>query len=159
VAKQGLSVSISVRGLYPTLAALAKLPDDAKGALKDAAYDLSVDIGKRIRVAAASRGSQAGLIPIGWGADVEDNSTSADSDLPVVWAGGEARVGTRRKPAFKLLFGSEFGASYLKQFPPRQPLGRWFFPTVQDASGLIADRWMAAAEDVIAKFSEGGDDV
>src|SRR5688572_27989939 len=48
--------------------------------------------------------------------------------VPVILAGGSRRVGRNRVPAYKVLFGSEFGA-YLKQFRAVNSSGYWFFET------------------------------
>lgn len=153
MAKQGLSVSIKVSGLYQTLAKLEKIPDDAKSELKDTAFELSQTIAKSIRVAARAQGRQGPLMA---GTLSTGTDTGSDSDMPIVQAGGSSRVGRNRKPAYKLLFGSEFGAYKLRQFRPRNPTGYWFFPTVDAASGEIGSKWMEAAEKVIADFAEGG---
>lgn len=153
MAKQGLSVSIAVSGLYPTLAALAKMPDDAKAALKDTAFELSQDLAKNLRLAARAQGSQAGLLA---GTVSTGTDTGQDLEMPFVQAGGSSKLGRNRKPAYKLLFGSEFGAFYLKQFKPRNPVGYWFFPTAIAMSDEIARKWSDAADRVIAEFADEG---
>ena|ERR1700749_3673343 len=151
MAKEGLSFNMAVSGLYSTLAALNVMPDEAKSELKDAAFELSQDIAQAIRAAAHAAGHQGPLLAgtVSWGSDSGD-----DSDLPEVQAGGSSRLGRRAKPAFKMLFGSEFGATYLKQFRPRNTVGYWFYPTVDRMSDEITSRWSEAADKVITEFSE-----
>jgi hypothetical protein len=151
VAKQGLAASVTVIGLTETLAALRKMPDDAKNELKDTSFDLAQSLAKALRAAARAEGQQAALM-----ADTVSTGTDSgsDSDLPVVQAGGSSKVGRKHKPAYKLLFGSEFGAHKLKQYKGFNSTGYWFFPTVSSASDEIATKWDEAAQRVIAAFSE-----
>lgn len=153
MAREGLSASISIKGLYPTLVALRNMPDDAKKELKDVSFELSQKMARTIRINARAQSRQAPLM-----ADTvtTGSNTGADSDLPIVSAGGSGKVGRNRKPAYKLLFGSEFGAIKLTQFKPRNPTGYWFFRSVNEMSEEISAKWSEAADIVIAKFSEGG---
>lgn len=150
-AKQGLSVTVRVKGLAETRTALAAMPENSTEALKDTAYDLSKRIAQTIKTVASARGSQATLMAgtVSWG-----TNTGGDSIFPEVQAGGTSKVGRNRKPAYKLLFGSEFGAFYLHQFPGRNPRGYWFFPTVDTMNGQIAEEWSQAADRVIEQFGE-----
>jgi hypothetical protein len=151
MAKKYLSVNIAVSGLYQTLTALGKMPDNAKGALKDTAFELSQDIAKSIRLAARAQGSQAALMA---GTVTTGSGDGTDSDLVEVQAGGSGAVGRHSKPAYKLLFGSEFGAVKLRQFKARNTTGYWFFPTVTGMSEQIAAKWSEAADKVITEFAE-----
>jgi hypothetical protein len=150
-AKEGFSVKVAVKGLKETRAALALLPENATEELKDTSFDLSKRIAQTIKTVAASRGSQASLMAgtVSWG-----TNTGNDSIFPEVQAGGTSKVGRNRKPAYKLLFGSEFGAFYLHQFPIRNPRGYWFFPTIDTMSDQIAEEWSQAADRVIEQFGE-----
>jgi hypothetical protein len=167
VAKQGLSVTVTVVGLKQARAALNKLPDDGIEEMKDASFNLSKQIAQRIKGAASARGHQAALMAgtVTWG-----TNTGKDSIFPEVQAGGSARVGRLRKPAYALLFGSEFGVglafrsgwygkgkfgiSVGRQYGPRNQLGYWFFPTVEALNDQIAHAWAEAADRVIEKFGE-----
>lgn len=57
-----------------------------------------------------------------------------------VIAGGNARIGRNQVPAYKVLFGSEFGSANLKQFPPPSK-SYWFFTAVEaiDTGFLAAE--------------------
>jgi len=91
--------------------------------------------------------------------------------VPVVQAGGARRVASTRVPAFKLLFGSEFGAdrrfgwyahqrfaeSEGRQFSPHQgTTGRWFFPTVERELPTALAEWQDAADAIMRRFGQGG---
>lgn len=144
-AKTSLTVNIKIDGVRETLAAISKLPKDAQNALRDAAKDLSEDMAVAVRASAVAEGSQAALLAV---------TVKASRDrVPVVAAGGTKRLGRNRKPAYKMLFGSEFGANRYEQFKPHIGTdGYWFFPTIEEESPAIADRWLKAADDVVERF-------
>jgi hypothetical protein len=150
VAAKTLSVSLPISGVRETLAAFRALPKDASNELRTAALDLSKTLATAAAAAGKSEGSQAALVA-GTVRAVRDRT-------PAVQAGGTRRLGSRRKPAWKLLFGSEFGSNQYEQFP-RLHQGRegiWFFPTIEANAPAIAARWQEAADRTIAAFSKGG---
>ncbi len=144
-AKQSLTIRISISGVREVLAALNQLPKDATVELKAAALELSRHIADEARQAGVNEGRQAALVA---------TTVRATKDrLPVVVAGGSKKLGRNRQPAYKLLFGSEFGASVLPQYKPH--LGRdsyWFFKTIETNTVEIQKRWLDAADEVIKKF-------
>lgn len=148
MAKTDLVVTIRIDGIRETLAALRKLPKDASTELRAAALDLSKELAESARQAGIIEGRQAALVA---------TTVKAGRDrVPVVTAGGNKRLGSNKEPAYKLLFGSEFGANRLKQYRPH--LGRgsyWFFRTIEDEQAQIAKRWLEAADEVIRKFGDG----
>lgn len=147
MAKTGLTIRVQISGVREVLAALAELPKDAQAELKAAALDLSKEIAGRARQAGINEGRQAAL--------VATTVRAAKDRLPVVVAGGAKKLGRNRKPAYKLLFGSEFGAG-LRQYKPH--IGRdsyWFFRTIEDSSSEIERRWLQAADEVIRKYGGG----
>lgn len=147
MAKQDLVIRVHIDGINETLAALKKLPKDASKELREAALDLSKELATAAANSGRREGHQAALVA---------KTVRARRDrVPVVVAGGNKLLGSNRKPAYKLLFGSEFGADRLDQYKPH--LGRgsyWFFRTIEDEQVEIAARWMEAADQVIAKFGE-----
>lgn len=149
MAKSALTINMRVEGAHATLAALRRMPKQASDELRDASQQLASTLANRVRSAAASEGRQAGILAA---------TVAARRDrLPVIVAGGSRRLGRNRKPAYKLLFGSEFGANRLRQFKPH--LGRgsyWFFRTVEDNQTVVAAAWRKAADDVVRRFGEGG---
>jgi hypothetical protein len=147
--QQGLTIRVRIDGIHETLAALRKLPKDANDELRAAALEISKELAAAAAASGRSEGHQAALVA---------TTVKAGRDrVPVVTAGGTKRLGRNKKPAYKLLFGSEFGANRYEQFRPH--LGRgsyWFFRTVEDEQTEIAARWLQAADEVIAKFGNGG---
>ena len=150
MAKEGLSATITVTGLKETMAALKKMPDDAKAGLKDTSFELAQSFAREVRAAARASSAQSGLMA---GTTTVGKNNGADSDLPIVSMGGSSKVGRRGAAAFKILFGAEFGAHVLPQFRPFNATGYFFFPTVDAMSDEIGEKWSAAADKVIAEFS------
>lgn len=149
MAKKELLVTIKIDGIREMLAALNKLPKDANNELRAAALEISRELSAAARESGASEGRQAAIVAV---------TVKARRDrVPTVVAGGPKRIGRNRQPAYKLLFGSEFGASQYEQYRPH--LGRgsyWFFRTVEDNEVEIARKWLDAADEIIRKFSAGG---
>lgn len=146
-----VKINIKISGLDETLTALKTIPESAKEKILDASWDLSQSIAKNIRVAARSQGAQTGLLA--------GTVTTGEALLPQVTVGGSSVLttkGKRKKPfkAFQDVFGAEFGATFLPQFKARDPSGYFIFPTVDDMSDEIEEKWNEAAEKVIAEFSE-----
>lgn len=143
-----LTVTLHVEGVKDTLDKFNELPKEANDAIKDRATEIARPVAERVRSAAKSRPQDALLAP----------TVRVRRDrLPVVIAGGAKKVGRNRVPAYKVLFGSEFGSNHLKQFRPHLgQAGYWFFPTIEDAGREISDAWNQAAGDVIDEFTEGG---
>lgn len=148
--KKGLVVTLRIEGARETLRAFKSLPKEADAALRDASQRIAQTLAGRIKTAARSEGRQAALLA---------STVKARRDrLPAVVAGGVKRVGRNRKPAYKLLFGSEFGSNRLKQFKPH--LGRgsyWFFRTVEDGQSDLSRQWSKAADEVARAFVRDGD--
>lgn len=150
MAKSSLTITVSAEGVRETLAAFRGMPREASNELRSAALDLSRELAASAAAAGRAEGSQAAL--------VAGTVKAARDRVPVVQAGGAKRLGSRRKPAWKLLFGSEFGSNRYTQFP-RLHQGRdgiWFFPTIEREAPAIARRWMVAADNVIRAFATRG---
>lgn len=148
MAKQGLTITLRVDGIRETLAALRKLPKDASDELRNASLKLSQSLATKVQSAARAEGRQAAALA---------PTVKARRDrVPSIVAGGATRIGRNRKPAFKLLFGSEFGANYLPQFKPHLGTGSyWFFQTVEREQAEIASEWRKAADAVVREFGDG----
>jgi hypothetical protein len=144
-----LTVRINVTGAKETLRAFRELPKEANNALRDRSRGLSQDLAGRIRAAATADSAQSALLA---------RTVRARRDrVPVVVAGGTRRVGRKRKPAYKILFGSEFGATALKQYRPHVGRGSyWFFITVERNEKRVISAWRLMAEDVIRAWSSDG---
>jgi hypothetical protein len=150
VAGKQLVINVRIEGVRETLAAFRGMPKEASDELRKASTDLANMLAIDARAAGVAEGSQAAL--------VAGTVKAARDRVPVVQAGGAKRLGSRRAPAWKLLFGSEFGSNVYSQFP-RAHQGRdgiWFFPTIEANSGPIAARWREAADRTIAAFAKGG---
>jgi hypothetical protein len=141
----GLTVTIEIEGLREALDALGQIGKEANGKIRDKAGEIAEEEAGRVRAAGRAEGRQAAIVA---------GTVKVRRDrVPVVQAGGGARIGRRKKPAGKLLFGSEFGATYLRQYKPH--LGRegyWFFPTITDDQPLIERQWLQAADEILALF-------
>lgn len=162
MAKQTITVKVEIHGVRPILAAFRKLPKDASSALRDKSGELAARLAKSAQRAGQAAGAQA--------AAVASTVRVARDRLPAIQAGGAKRITRGRVAAYRLLFGSEFGASgrygwYAqtrysqsegRQFPPHQgQRGMWFFPTVERESPAIAKGWHEAVEEIVTKFDGG----
>lgn len=135
-------------GARETLAKFSALPKEATEAISARSWELAQELAGKVRTAAQEDNSQTALMA--------GSVKAVRGKLPTIQAGGTARVGSRRKPRYKVLFGTEFGSN-LKQFRPHR--GRnsyWFFKTVYDDQKDISDKWNAAADDIIRTFGVGG---
>lgn len=149
MAKNTLTVSVSVYGVRETVAAFDKLPRQARKEIADANYSIAASFVPRLRFAATTLGRQGPLL----GSTVE---AVRDRRVPVVQAGGSRPVGSRRKPAHKILFGFEFGSDRFHQF--RRHLGGggsyWLFRTVFEHQDEMMRKWMKAADRIIREWSK-----
>lgn len=148
--KAALTFTVRTEGVRETLAAFRALPKEANLQLRRASVDLSRELAASARRQGELEGAQAALVA---------GTVKAVFDrVPAVQAGGTKRIGSRRAPAWKLLFGSEFGSDRYRQFPSLHQGrdGIWFFPVVETEAPAIAARWREAADRVIAAFSAGG---
>lgn len=161
--KSTLTLTVELEGVRDTLRALRALPKEASDQLRVETLALSTRLAEKVQAAARAQGGQARAVAV---------TVKARRDrVPVIVAGGAKRVGRKRSPAYGLLFGSEFGmngrsgwyaasryrASRGRQYRPHH--GRhsyWFFKTVEANESEIAAAWRRVADDVVAKFSEGG---
>ena len=116
MAKTALTVNMPIEGARETLRAFRKLPKEASQELRERSLKLSETLANRARQAARSDSPQAALMA---------PTIKARRDrLPSIQVGGSKRVGRNRKPAYKILFGSEFGSNTLRQSRLPHPPGR-----------------------------------
>lgn len=162
MAKQTLTVRVSIAGLHGTLDAFRELPRNASQELREASLEIAQDLAGDIRAAALTEGRQAAALA---------STVKATRDrVPAVTAGGTGGVGRHRTPAWQLLFGAEFGANGRygwfsaaryraatnRQFKPHAGTeGYWFFPTARLAEPEMGRRWRAAADEIVRKFGGG----
>ena len=159
-ASSNLSANISLVGAAETVRALRKLPSDAKDEVKVVSGLLAQDLAESIQSAAAANGPRSMLL---------GRTVKARRGLtPTIAIGGSAGLSTRhgRVPAYKLLFGDEFGAGkqhdkysphgfgrYIPNPKGRGGEGRWIFPTVYKHQSEISEAWLTAADRVIEEFN------
>ena len=156
----GIAVSLRIDGARATLAAFSKLGRDANKALRTANKEISRDLEREIQGAARSSDAQSAAVA---------PSVKAGSDrVPNVTAGGRRLAtkqrrrsrGQRKTQAGDLLFGSNFGATYLPQF--RRHNGGagsedyWFFSTVEENEPRIVEQWEDAADRLLTEWGSGG---
>lgn len=149
MAKKALTMSVSVYGMHETLAAFDKLPRVARKEIADANYAIAASFVPRLTFAASTLGGQGPLL----GPTVD---AIRDRRVPVISAGGSRPVGRNRKPAYKLLFGFEFGSGRYSQF--RRHLGGggsyWLFKTVFENQDEMMRKWFKATDRIIAEWSK-----
>ena len=142
-----LKLEIRISGARETLAAFNRLPKVANAALRERSWELAQTLADQVAVVAYADSPQSALMA---------PTVKARKDrLPVIEAGGAKRVGRNKRPAYKILFGSEFGSN-LPQF--RAHLGKgsyWFYSTVYAAQPTIAAAWARAADDIQRDFMKG----
>jgi hypothetical protein len=149
VAKSQLTVGVRIDGVRETLAAFRALPKDASKELRETSLELSRKLALSAQAAGVAEGQQAAL--------VAKTVRAVRDRVPAVVAGGVRRLGSRKAPAWKLLFGAEFGSMQYRQFP-RLHTGRagiWFFPTIEREATATAREWRAAADRIIRAFGKG----
>lgn len=153
--KEALSVKVRLTGVREVLAGFRGMSKNANDALRDASLTLAQALAVDVAAAGRAEGAQAALVA---------TTVKARRDrVPVIVAGGSKRIGSRRVPAYELLFGSEFGAGQggrygLRQFKPHLGSGSyWIFKTVQDAAATarIDREWNAAADAIVRAFGKG----
>lgn len=159
----GLTVKVRITGVRETLAAFRDLPDDANQELRTRSKALAETLAAQVRAAAVADSPQSALLA---------PTVKAGRDrVPVITAGGARKVGRYRKPAGRLLFGSEFGSNrqsgwYFapqyrgsdgRQWRPHAGRGSyWFFRTVEDNSARVDREWNAAADSIVRRWGRGG---
>lgn len=143
-----LTLRMHIHGVRETLAAFNHLPEEANDSLRNRSLDLSRDLAEKARAYARGDSGQSALMAA---------TVKATRDrVPSITAGGNARVGRNRKPAYKILFGSEFGSNTLRQY--RHHLGRgsyWFFATIEKEQATIEAAWTKVADDIEEAFTRG----
>lgn len=149
MAQTGLTINVKITGARETLAAFRRLPKDASKALRERSLELAQALAGRVASAARADSPQSALMA----ATVKPRRDR----VPVIEAGGTSRVGSNRVPAYKVLFGSEFGARVLPQYRPHQGRGSyWMFRTVEANEATLEAGWQKAAADIQRAFESDG---
>ena len=143
--KTYLTVTIRISGAHQTLRAFKQMPEDATTELRAASLKIADLLAAQLKVAALVSSGQTALIA---------PTVRAKKDrVPVVQAGGTRRVGSNKVPAFKVLFGGEFGSHKLKQFRAFNAEGYWFFSTVKADEDRVRSEWLAAVDTINRKWA------
>lgn len=141
--KRTITVTVRITNLRETLKKFNNLPKDADKDMRAASLSIAGVLAVDIRTSARANAQSALMVP----------SIRAQRDrVPTVVAGGTRRVGSNRVPAFKVLFGAEFGSHSLAQFRPFDGTGYFFFPTVEEKRGYIDREYNEAADEVLKKW-------
>ena len=149
MAKTALTVSIRADGIREAVRAFNRLPKQANQELRDKTLELMTVLANKAKADGLS--DAAPQSP-----DVASTVKAIRDRTPTIQAGGTARLGRNRVPAYKLLFGSVFGSNRYRQFH-RPHAGRnayWFFPIVEEEGPRIAKAWQDVADEIVRKFSE-----
>ena len=145
------TVGIGVKGLRTTQRKLKELPDDAKGELVKASGRIAKVVGDQAAMRFTALGNQGPL--------VGRTLRSTKGTVPTIKVGGSSKLGRNKAPAYKLLYGTEFGSDKYKQFHAAHTgrVGRALYPTVRDRAEYMYSQWKDAADKVARDFAEGGD--
>lgn len=149
-----LKLKITINGANEVLRALKKLPADADEEMKAEAFDISISLADKIKIAGRRLGPQ---------------DARAASRVKEARAGAwPAVVASAVGKAKGILFGSEFGMTRksgwyarVRYFDSpgrqyREHLGRnsyWFFKTAEEQQPWIESEWSKAADAVVRKWS------
>lgn len=146
--RKPLTIAVQITGLHETLTALRGVPKEANAELRDAAGRLAEDMLGWVRREA--RGNPQATA-------VAATAKVARDRLPAIQLGGTTRITSTRAPAWKILFGANFGARRFHQFRPWAGRGRDYFVwrAVEAHAVEIADRWLAAADGIIRRITLG----
>lgn len=145
----GLTLRVHIEGARETIAAFRDLPKEASAELRSASLRISEVEANKIRTAASASSGQSALVASG---------IKARKDrLPSIVVGGSTRVGRNKKPLNKIMYGANFGASYLKQFRPHRGAGDedyWFFSTAEKDVDRMVDQWGRAVDKVLRRWGD-----
>lgn len=141
-----ISVTVRITGVRETLAAFRELPKQAAVELRDASGVIAAFMANTAQARGMASSARSAL--------VSSTVRAARDRVPVVVVGGSSRLGSRRAPAWALLFGDEFGAVVHRQFRPhRGTMGYWFFSSIEGEEARIDREWNQAADAIVAKWS------
>ncbi|HEY9416112.1 MAG TPA: hypothetical protein VIQ30_15230 [Pseudonocardia sp.] len=145
----GLSLRVKIEGARETLAAFKKLPREAQAELRAASVRVSEVEAVKIRAAATASSKQSALVAPG--------IRARRDRLPSVVIGGRKKVGRNKAPLNKIMFGANFGASYLHQFRSHRGAGQddyWFFSTAEKDIDHMVDQWGRAIDKVLRRWGD-----
>lgn len=138
---------LEVTGLRETRKKFRELPPDAKKELQARSERIAQVVGDEASRRFQALGHQGPLIA--------STLRTRLGDTPSIAVGGSARLGKNRKPAFKLLYGTEFGSDKYRQFHAAHTgkTGRALYPTIRDRSEWMVEQWRDAADTAADRFT------
>jgi hypothetical protein len=98
--KRTITVTIRIAGARETIRAYNQLPEDGQREMQAASLSIAGVVAADIRTSARRNAQSALMAP---------TVRAQKGAIPIIIAGGARRVGRNRVPAYKVLFGSEFG--------------------------------------------------
>lgn len=149
----GITVRVKIAGAREMLRAFKRLPKDASRELREANREISKSLAGKIRTAASASSAQS--------AAVAPSIRAQNDRVPSVTGGGRRRATSQRRvsrgqdptTAGDLIFGANFGATYLPQFRPQPGDDYWFFRTVEQNMPAIEAEWIEACDTVLRKWA------
>lgn len=142
-------VDISTAGIKATQERFKGLPAAAKAQLAKATKQVADNLVTEIQAAARGKGRQAGSL-----ADTVHRSGSRTK--VTVIAGGTEPIFKSGTPAFKSLFGSEFGGKHGHGFEWQGKRSAWFYRTADAQRAVIAEEWQTVATAIANSFDSDG---
>lgn len=144
MARRALTVTIRISGYRELVRAFKNWPDDAIKEIRAAGLSIAGAVAVRIKLAAMAQ-AQSGLLA--------PTVKAVPGTMPSIEAGGFRRVGRNKVPAYKVLFGSEFGSKSLPQYRAFDADGYWFFITVQANGSFIEREYLEAVDETNRKWA------
>jgi hypothetical protein len=143
------TVGVHVQGLRTVNRKLKELPQSSRDKLIKRSGQIAVTVGDRARLQFVALGRQGPL--------VAGTLRSTKGTVPTIKVGGSKRLGKNRKPAYKLLWGTEFGANKYKQFHAAHTgrIGRALYPTIRRNEAYMYVEWRKVLDQVVNEFDEG----
>jgi hypothetical protein len=143
-----ITTAIDTTDVIPLLKALGKvdreLRQNANRRLRDAAAECARGLIPRLHAAASSSQTPQAVL-------VAQTAKVASDRVPALRIGGSRRVGHRKTPAGRLLWGSEHGG---RNFLAERGGAYWITPTVSEYARSSAPRTYQAA--CVAILSDAG---
>lgn len=145
--KQALTIKMKITGVKEILSALRDMPKDAQNEIRDGSVRLAEKLAGKARSSSTTTGSPQGILLASTVKAVRDR-------VPVIQAGGTKRVGRNDKPAWKILFGVEFGSLDYIQFQKlHSSEGYWLFPLVRRENDTIEREYHQIVDAVARKWA------
>jgi hypothetical protein len=141
-----LTIKVRITGVRETLAAFKNLPKDATAELRTASGVIAGFMANAVRSSGLASSTRSALLT--------GTVKVARDRVPAVQVGGSSALGSRRTPAWKMLFGDEFGAKTFPQFRPhRGTKGYWVFSSIEGNESRIDQEWNRAADEIVRRWS------